>query len=138
MPEAVAATRAAILDSAAGCDIDGLVDLTVDTFTASLGGGDPATLWTQAEALGEEPLLVLARLLDQPYDTMESEGGEFYVWPSAFLAGTWSEVSDAERAGLSVIYSEEELAEFEEFGRYIGFRVVIHGSGNWVDFVAGD
>lgn len=138
MPDAVVATRAAIFTAAANCDIDGLVELTADAFTASFGGGDPATLWTEAEARGDEPLLFLVRLLDQPYKTLQSEGGEFYVWPSAFLADSWSEVTEAERAGLAVVFSEEEIAEFESFGNYIGYRVAIHESGAWVYFVAGD
>ncbi len=138
LPEAVAAKRAAILAAAADCDLTSLADLTDELFVASFGGGDAFTIWSEAEARGGEPVRFLVELLDQPYGVMQSEDGEFYVWPNAFLSGSWAEVSEADRAGLATVYSQDQLSSFEDFGAYIGYRIAIHETGDWIYFVAGD
>lgn len=138
LPPAVAAKRAAIIDAATRCDISGLAALTSETFSASFGGGDAATLWAEAEARGETPLLILVQLLDQEPGIMQSEGGDFYLWPTAFLHDRWDEVTPGERAALAAIYSEDELKIFEETGAYVGYRIAIHESGDWSYYLAGD
>jgi hypothetical protein len=138
MPEAVAAKRAAIVSAASSCDIADVAALTGELFTASFGGGDPATLWSEAEARGEKPMRFLVELFDQPFGIMQSEGGEFYAWPKAFLYDSWDDVPEAERTGLRAIYSQEELNLFDETGAYVGYRIAIHESGDWVYFVGGD
>lgn len=137
LPGPVAAKRAAILQAATACDLDRLVSLTGTDFTAGLGGGDAATLWPEMEANGEAPLLFLAQLLTRPHGTMESEGGTFYVWPTAFLYDSWADVPAADRDMLAGIYDEFDFDAFESAGGYAGFRIAIHESGSWVYFIGG-
>jgi len=36
------------------------------------------------------------------------------------------------------MYGQEDLRRFEQFGSYVGDRVGIAGSGDWIFFVGGD
>ncbi len=138
LPTAVAAKRAAILSAASACDLEELVALTGPAFIASFGDSDPLTLWTGQEADGAEPIRYLVELLSLPYSTTEAEGDVVYVWPSAHSFDDWQSVPTADRQALESLYSAAELAEFDRFGGYLGYRIGIDQDGNWLYFVAGD
>ena len=144
LPDAVGRTRQAIYDAAMDCDIAGLVELTdPDGFNASFGGGDPATLWADAELRGDPVLLDLVRHLNQAF-TEFGDGGDItgYVWPSAFLEleapdGTGLPAEEWDR--LLALYSQAEIREmFDGIGGYVGYRIGIEPDGDWIYFVAGD
>lgn len=43
-----------------------------------------------------------------------------------------------EQQALVPLHDEEDFAGFDEFGAYIGYRVLITQDGTWAAFVAGD
>ncbi len=138
LPEAVAATRAAIAAAARNCDLAMLEAQAGPGFLAGFGGGDPSTVWSEAERRGAEPLRLLVELLDLPYTTIESEAtGTVYVWPSAH-AYPWSELPEADLEAIRSLYGDEQIAEFEEAGSYVGYRIAIVEDGTWGSFVVGD
>lgn len=139
LPTPVADRRAAILTAALACDIDGLVAQTAPGFTASFGGGEPAEIWSEGEAAGDGPLRFMVEVLRTDFAVRETEDeGKFYVWPAAFAYESWDDVPEADREALLAFYDEDDLADFESFGGYIGYRVGIHETGAWRSFVAGD
>lgn len=139
LPAEVAQTRADIAEAAAACDFERLAELAGDEFTYSFGAsGDPAGHWRREEASGAEPLRYLIELLDRPHATVVVEGDEQYVWPSAFQYENWQDVPDEDRRALLPLYDEDDFADFERFGGYIGYRVGVAADGTWLFFVAGD
>lgn len=139
LPAPVAEARAAIVEAAVACNLDRLAELAGEPFTYSFGEeGAFADFLRRGEQNDREPLRYLAGLLDRPYGTVEVQGTTQYVWPSAFAAGDWSEVSEADREALTPLYDEEDFASFAEFGGYVGYRVGITEGGEWRFFVAGD
>lgn len=138
LPSAVADKRAAILAAALACDLDGLAALTGPDFTVSFGGGDPVDVWEAAEATGDGPMRFLVELLAMPYATQTIDDRTIYVWPSAFAAESWADVTAADREALAKLYDEQAMTSFEQFGGYIGYRIGIDQDGEWMFFVAGD
>jgi len=142
LPEPVSAVRGQIVEAAIACDYLKLAELALageGTFTFSFGGGeDPAEFWRAAEATGEAPLRLLVELLGRPFGTRSVEGTTQYLWPSAYAYEAWDDVPPAARDDLGGIYDEEALGRFEQFGSYVGHRVGITGSGDWIFYVAGD
>jgi hypothetical protein len=145
LPAAVAEVRDAIVEAATSCDIDRLAGLTSTDFTYSFGeGGDPAGFWSRLE--GESatagvvsPLSILVRVLDIPYGTVDAgDGTTVYVWPSAYAYATWGETPQSDREALLGVYGAQDLVDFERFGGYVGYRVGITDSGEWIYYVAGD
>ncbi len=92
----------------------------------------------EAEAAGRAPLRMLVELLDGPAATREAGGTTQYLWPAAYAFESWQEVPPSARDDLSRIYGEEDLRRFEQFGSYVGHRVGITRSGDWIFFVGGD
>ncbi len=138
LPGPVAEKRAAILDAATSCDLARLVALTGPDFMASLGGGDAAKLWAEQEANGQEPMRFLVELLTMPHRKIRgADATEYYTWPSAFGLEPTEALSDQDRADLARLYSEDQIAVFEESG-YAGYRIIIYDGGSWVTFVGGD
>ena len=144
LPAAVADAREAIVAAATSCDIDGLAGLTAADFTYSFGdAGDPAGFWrtleTQSATTGTvSPLSILARVLEVPYGTIDADGTTIFVWPSAYAYATWEETPQADREALLGVYGAQDLNDFEAFGGYVGYRVGITESGDWIYYVAGD
>jgi len=142
LPEAVSATRTAIIEASRACDYDKLAELGLPgdgPFTYSFGGGGrPAAFWKEAEAAGQAPLRMLLELLDGPAATREAGGTTQYLWPVAYAFERWEEVPASARDDLRRIYGEEDLRRFEQFGSYVGHRVGITESGDWIFFVGGD
>ncbi len=148
LPDPVQSRRAEIGNQARSCDIAGLVALTADDFTASFGGGDPASIWETGEAEGDAPLRRLVDILTLPYATIDgadpgagsgSDDDELiYVWPSAHAYESWADVPRTDRQALLAVYTQGDLDDFEAAGTYLGHRVGITESGDWIFFVSGD
>lgn len=145
LPAAVSEVRAAIVEAATSCDLDRLVALTSGDFTYSFGeDGDPAGFWrtleTESATTGTvSPLSLLVRVLDVPHGTVDAgDDSSIYVWPSAYAYSTWEETPQADREALLSVYGAKDLVDFERFGGYVGYRVGITDSGDWIFFVAGD
>ncbi len=51
---------------------------------------------------------------------------------------SWAEVPPEDRNVLRPLYGDEEFEQFAGFGSYIGYRVGITDTGDWLYFVAGD
>jgi len=139
LPEAVAATRGEVFAAAVSCDWGRLEELVGAEFSSSFGGGqDHVDMWRDLETGGQEPMRFLAELLERPYVTITAgDGTSYFAWPSAF--GTeWSAVSDADREALRPLYDDADFEGFEQFGAYIGYRILITEDGEWVGFIAGD
>lgn len=138
LPALVADRRKEIVAAAERCDYDALAEMAAPGFLVSFGGGDPATLWREAEEQGEDPMrrLVLTLELPSALDT-QSDTAQF-VWPSAFAYESWGEVPVEDRDALVSLYSAEDLAFFEDFDGFFGERVGITAEGEWMFFVGGD
>jgi hypothetical protein len=140
LPPAVAATRRAILEAAVSCDFDRLESLALEGTTAFAYGSEdslgPAAHWRALEAVGEEPIARLVRILDLPWarETYELEPRVSYLWPSAFRDGA----TGFDLMALEGHYSGEEIARFIEQGSYTGARAGITEEGDWWFFIAGD
>lgn len=140
LPGVVATTRSLLYAAARACDwasLDAL--LPADGFVSSFGlPGDPIGQWQREEVLGYRPMAHLAGLLAMPYGVQSNGENTYYVWPSASAAESWEGVSDAHRSVLLTLYSEYDLAQFDLFGGYYGYRIGIDQTGAWIYFVAGD
>lgn len=136
LPAGVAAMRAAIARAAVRCDFAELQRLTErgDTpFTYMLAGdpGEPGTFWQHEEARGAHPLLAMVRLLKMPCARMN--GGLQYVWPSAYQ----DEPRAADWGALGTLYSQDAVKHYQQVG-YLGYRLGIGQTGEWLYFVQGD
>lgn len=142
LPPAVEDLRREIYRAAVRCDYDRLAELVpAEGFTASFGGSDdPVADWRGAELRAEDPapMRYLAELLRRPYGVRAVEGRTQYEWPSAFGYDSWAEVPPQDREALEPLYDAEDFAEFQQFGAYIGYRVILTQDGTWTAFVAGD
>ncbi len=142
VPDPVAATRDLIIGFALNCDYQGLAELAggaAGHFTYSFGDeGDPAGFWREAEDNRDDVLATLVALLGMSHGTLEAvtdnESVPLYFWPAAFGA----EATEDDWKEVAALYSPEEIASMKDFGGYIGYRVGITGTGDWVFFVAGD
>lgn len=142
LPAAAAVTREAIVEAAVGCDYQALADLGdagTQPFTYSFGDdGRPAAFWQQQEADGVPVLRFLVEMLRRPVASREVTATTQYVWPSAYAYESWAEVPRADREALRPVYGDEALGRFAQFGSYLGYRVAISASGEWLFFVGGD
>jgi hypothetical protein len=142
LPEAVAATRAAIYAAAHACDwaaLQALADAGDDPFQATLGGGD-VDLLRQDESRGIPVLADIMAHLNLAY-RLPIDGVSGYMWPSAVdLTGPDGEGIPAdEYAALLEVYTVDDLeAMFEGLGSYVGMRVGIDETGEWLFVVTGD
>lgn len=112
LPEAVAATRAAIIEAALACDLGRLEELSLagdGAFNYSFGQPGPAGLAEHLrtrEADGEELTRILVETLRLPFRAREIPDGDRYV--------SWDRPDP------------------------LDYRVGITESGDWMYFVAGD
>ncbi len=139
LPEAVEATRQAIGAAATACDAEALEALINPAgFSYSFGeDGDPIGYWRELEATGGEPLRFLVGTLSLPW-TVDDLGDEpLFVWPDVFIAD-WAEVTDAQKDELRLLYEDGDFAGWDSFGGFIGYRVGITESGDWIFFIIGD
>jgi hypothetical protein len=138
LPEAVTAKRAAIHAAAQACDWVALEELMGDGFSYTFGVDNyPIAYWQEREAEGDRVMLYLAELLNRPMGIQAAGDITYYAWPSAFVT-EWSAVSEADREALRPLYDDDDFAFWSDFGGYIGYRVGITETGEWVYFIAGD
>jgi hypothetical protein len=144
LPDQVAATRQAIYAAAMACDIPALAALAAvgdEPFTATFGGSDAETYWTEAEQRNEPILADLVRHLNLPYRVDDAADPTVYVWPSAVAmsSATGEGIPPGDYEALLELYSEAELQNmFDVIGGYVGWRLAIDESGDWRYFVQGD
>jgi hypothetical protein len=142
LPDAVADKRAAIWNAAAQCDWDQLQRLLGPSFAYSYGALDdsidaPIHFWQGLEEGGDDPIRLLAELLNRPFGIIENQDITYYVWPSVHTK-PWEDVTDAERESLRPLFDDADFADFEAFGAYYHYRIGILTNGDWVYFIAGD
>lgn len=138
LPPAVADTWQRLVDAAAACDFDALEAMgkNVTTSYGERGGAANLRRWEQ-EGRGE--LGTLLKVLSLSHGRL-GQGEPAIVWPAihAHAATSWADVTEADRAELRAIHTPEEIAQFDEFEMYYGWRVGITENGSWQYFVAGD
>jgi hypothetical protein len=137
MPEAVARTRAALLEAAKERDYDALRPLIPATgFEYTFGSpvpGGPIAYWQELERTTDErPLERLEQVLEMPYTL--SRG--IFVWPFAYDVASLDDLTAYEREVLAPLGPLETV--FVEGTGYLGWRAGIRPDGTWVFFVAGD
>ena len=137
LPEAVAETHAELLEAANTGDYEALRPLIPATgFQYTFGGqveGGPIAYWQELErSTVERPLENLEALLEMPY--VLSNG--IYVWPFAYDVEDADDLTAHERELLAPLGPLDTL--FVEGTGYLGWRVGIDPTGEWVFFVAGD
>lgn len=137
LPEAVAATRSAIIEAAMACDLATLETHAVDGFNTSFGGGGFENL-VRWELKGEGQLGTLLQLLDLSYEVDEAGVAAIYVWPAAHVYDSWEDVPADLVEELRHVHTDDEIAQMALFGSYMGWRTGIDQDGNWLFFVAGD
>jgi len=137
IPEAVAETRARILEASSAGDYDLLEPvLEPAQFLSDAGFGvDPLPGWRR---LGSEPLEAMGVLLTLPHSVRETNEGTLYQWPRFTADSDPSELSEAEEVALSAIIAEPGLESvfLAETG-YIGPRLGILADGTWWFFLSG-
>jgi hypothetical protein len=137
LPTAVAEKREAIYKAAVQQDYETLATLLdPETFNYSFGdSGDPIGYWRRQEK-AEIPLL--GDILPGVLHTRFGRNEDIYVWPSAAAkeASEWTEadVQSMRDAG----YTDDDIASFEQFGGYTGWRAGIRSDGPWLYFISGD
>ncbi len=128
----MASKHEAILAAAETGDYEALRPLIPRRFSYTFGGpveGGPIAYWQSLEQqTGEQPIEILARILQMPYTL----SGGTYVWPFAYDK-LESELTPYERRILG------DLADdFGEGSGYLGWRAGIRPNSNWIFFIAGD
>jgi hypothetical protein len=79
---------------------------------------------------------ILRRTLSLPTAVLEpGEGYRYHAWPRGFVELTPDTEEELLASGL---YTREELQQFEDFGGFAGWRVLITDDGDWTLFIAGD
>ncbi len=138
LPDPVAATRDGILDAAERCDFAALDGLALDgEFSYNFDSGFPG-MFRQAEGAGAPTVRLIAQMLGFPHGTVDAGGEIIYVWPEIATYESWDQVSVEEQNRLSFVYDFPEQRQFADFGAYVGLRVGITESGDWVFVATGD
>lgn len=145
LPAPVAAMRSDLAKAAVSCDwaaLGALVDRNGKGVRFSFGAEtDPVAYWKSEEQRpgAVPPMKALRLLLGLPYvEQTLPDGATSYVWPTAFASEhpTQAQLQQVADTGL---YSMATLAAWLQGGNnYLGYRVLISGTGDWTLFVAGD
>jgi hypothetical protein len=141
LPALVAAMRADLLAASTACDFGRLGAMAEANGTSYTFGGDtdPGAFWRDLEANGETPLADMVQLLNlEPALFDVGEGIVFYVWPAVYALPDWADATGEQRQELAGIFGTDQLAGWDSFGGYVGYRVGITTDGRWSFFVAGD
>jgi hypothetical protein len=137
LPDAVAATREAILAAIDRGDISALGDLMdPNTFAYNFDdGSNPIPAW-KADPSALDPIPTILSL--PPAEPKDIEGyGTFYVWPylvdSDMANLSPSEVVDMHALG----FDDAAIDDMRRFGSYIGPRLAIDENGLWRNYALG-
>jgi hypothetical protein len=131
-PAAVARAQE-LLDLASSCELDGLIALAEDQGTRlSFGGVAPEAAFSGED--GRERVHAMATLLANypPKLAVGSDG--------SLTAAEWpllNRVQWGELVELGIA-SPQEVETWEQFGGYVGWRILIEDDGLWSGMVAGD
>jgi hypothetical protein len=140
LPEAVAATREAILEAVQARDWEALRALIpAQGFTYTFGeAGDPIAYWQDLEEEGVPVLPNLEALLESPHGRLRGA----YIWPAPAGkdATEWTErdLAILDQLTAAGVLTERENRDYQEFDYYYGWRVGIDRDGTWIFYVAGD
>ena len=136
LPPAIADKRQAVFEAASSCDYDALAALATSDQTGISFGvvTDPATFWVASGRRLEEPLALIARMLNTTPAHEPQYNGD-WAWPAVHQdAG-----NEASWAELEPILGEETVTYLRAVGDgYVGLRVGIGEDGKWQFAVAGD
>jgi hypothetical protein len=133
LPAEVLATRAALLEAALAGDWDAVGALIpTDTLFTSVidGDGDHLAYYrgVETDLLGH-----VVDLLEGPFVVLD----DITVWPELYARVPFAFGAD-EREELEERFGAERLTEWEGAGEYLGWRIGILASGEWIFLVAGD
>jgi len=133
LPDAVLATRAALLDAARAGDWDAFGSLipTDGTFTSNYGGDTDHLAFYRA--LDTDVLAEVVALLEGPFGQIS----DVVVWPDLHARDPFTIGAD-ERPGLEDRFGADAIAGWEAAGAYLGWRIGITEAGAWIFLVAGD
>jgi hypothetical protein len=124
--------RAALLAAAEAGDWDAVDALIpVDAlFTSNFGGDtDHLAYFRSVDGLSDE----VVDLLEGPFAQVD----DLFVWPELHARVPFA-IEDSERAELEARHGADALAQWEAAGAYLGWRIGITTSGDWLFLVAGD
>jgi hypothetical protein len=141
VPEATAATRAAIIAAALACDFDGLEALAAAGFDYTLfetDPPDPAAYWREREGQGFGPMSRLLEILTFPAAPVEVGNTTVFVWPSVAAYPNWASAPQADRDVLAALFTPEDMERFARDDYYLGSTVGIDAEGNWVWYIPGE
>jgi hypothetical protein len=129
----VLATRAALLEAARAGDWDAVGALipTDTPFNSNFAG--EADHIAYYRSLETDVFAEIVALLDDPFVTLD----DITVWPELYARVPFAFGSD-EREELEERFGAERLAEWEGAGEYLGWRIGILASGEWIFLIAGD
>lgn len=136
LPEPVQSTRKQLLSAANSCDWESIEKLAGNHITFSYGADlNYIGYWQELESKGEEPIAILAKLL-QLEPTQLTEGpGKTWVWPRAHSTANPTPAMFDELKG---VLPDSEIASLKKMDSYFGYRVGIKPNGEWTYFVEGD
>lgn len=145
LPAAVATMRSDLARAAASCDwaaLSVLADRNGRGLRFSFGAEtDPVAYWKAEEQRSGAvpPMKALRLLLGLPHARQTApDGTTSYIWPAAFASEHPTQAELEEVAGTG-LYSMSTLNGWVQGGNnYLGYRVIITGTGDWTLFVAGD
>jgi len=162
LPEAVARTRAMLLDAALGCDLERIVEMAADgadeEYSDAIFWGAAGTLEGLLQYDGDNGSLLSLELALTSVPTAASQGERYdpetettvpevyYSWPPVHddlgngvgLEDVWDAETLKRVAALNNQSVADLVAFSNEFGAYAGFRVGIAEDGRWIFALAGD
>lgn len=144
LPEAVRATRAALMEAARSGDLERLRALMeAQPQPPSVSFGDPGDPIEYLKALsgdaeGREILAILLEVMESGFAHVGAgTPEELYVWPY-FAHYPLEALSPEQIVELFTLLTAADLEDMKAYGGYTFFRVGIAPDGRWLFFVAGD
>jgi hypothetical protein len=134
LPAEVFSTRMALLDAARAGDWDAIGALLPDDptdFSSNFAGETDHVAYYRS--LDVDVLAEIVALLEGPFVT----DGDTTIWPELHTRVPFAFGAD-ERDELEARYGADRLAQWEAAGAYLGWRIGIDESGDWLFLVAGD
>ena len=143
IPEAVSATREAILTYANKGSLSGLSRFAGANagFVSNLGDSPHRDYWELMRRIGVDPNLKLRALLELPVGVRDVDGVKWYVWPDLAARNSADlipeKLSFRDRKRLRDLVGDDGIAEIRSGKGYPGMRTAIAEDGRWVYFILG-